>query len=196
MNSQTHLLLASAILGRGSKEPARMAPVLVGATLPDLSIFVLFGVAQLQGISSAELWGEVYWQEPWQTLSAISNSFPLFLLLFLAGLLLSRTAPLAGNALRLVALAALLHLAADFPLHADDAHRHFWPLTDWRFFSPVSYWDPRHFGLIVSALEAVLGLALVTLHWRWYTNFPTRALLVLAGLSYVAVPAYFILSLG
>ena len=190
MNSQTHLLLASALLGRGSRAPARMTPVLAGAVLPDLSIFVLFGVAQLQGVNGAELWGAIYWQEPWQTLSAISNSVPLFSLLLLAGFLLGK------GWLRLFALAALLHLAADFPLHADDAHRHFWPLTDWRFFSPLSYWDPRHFGLIISALEALLGISLVILHWRWYRNLLTRSLLLLAGLSYVAVPLYFVLSIG
>ena len=38
--------------------------------------------------------------------------------------------------------AALVHLTLDFPLHNDDARAHFWPLTNWKFTSPVSYWDP------------------------------------------------------
>jgi hypothetical protein len=57
----------------------------------------------------------------------------------------------------------LLHHAFDFALHADDAHRHLWPLSNWRLESPVSYWDPAHYGTIVAPMEAALalGLALV-----------------------------------
>ena len=56
--------------------------------------------------------------------------------------------------------AALLHLAFDLALHADDARRHFWPLTDWVFASPLSYWDRRHHAGVVGPLEIAATLAL------------------------------------
>lgn len=62
----------------------------------------------------------------------------------------------------------LLHALEDVPLYHDDAHRHGWPLFDWRFASPISYWDPRYDGHIVGALEMLLvllrGLIIVRSH--------------------------------
>jgi len=33
---------------------------------------------------------------------------------------------------------------------------HFFPFSDYQFISPISYWDPAHFGLWISALEVAL----------------------------------------
>lgn len=43
---------------------------------------------------------------------------------------------------------------------------HFWPLSDWRFRSPISYWEPAYFGAIVSKVElaAVAALTLFLLY--------------------------------
>ena len=49
-----------------------------------------------------------------------------------------------------------LHAVCDLLLHHDDAHLHFFLLSDWRFRSPVSYWDPNHFGEIVASLEGLV----------------------------------------
>jgi hypothetical protein len=53
----------------------------------------------------------------------------------------------------------LLHVFGDLPLHHDDAHRHFFPFLDWRFRSPVSYWDPAHRGAWASLVEFTVVLA-------------------------------------
>jgi hypothetical protein len=50
-----------------------------------------------------------------------------------------------------------LHAVADLLTHHDDAHRHLWPLSGWRFASPVSYWDPAHFGAWFAPLECALA---------------------------------------
>jgi len=50
-------------------------------------------------------------------------------------------------------LSMTLHVAGDLPLHREDAHAHFFPFTDWHYISPVSYWDPAHFGAIAGGLE-------------------------------------------
>ena len=92
--------------------------------------------------------------------------------------------------LALFAIAALVHLAGDLPLHADDAHRHFWPVTDWRFNSPVSYWDPAHHGTLASIAEGVLGVVLCAVLWRRFRARWVRGAVLLATAIYVGVPLY------
>jgi len=66
----------------------------------------------------------------------------------------------AGATQALAFLASMaLHCLVDLPLHREDAHAHFWPLTSWRFLSPISYWDPRHGGSFFLAFELALLLA-------------------------------------
>lgn len=189
MNTQTHLFLAAAVLGRRASAREQGA-ILAGALLPDLSIFVLAVWALTAGIPQEALWGTVYWSPPWQAASMVSNSVPLWSGLLAAGLLTRR------RWVALLALAALLHLAFDLPLHAEDAHAHLWPLTQWRFRSPVSYWDPDHHGQIASVLEAAAGLALVLVLWRRHRARRVRVALALCAALYVAVPAYWLSRLG
>ena len=189
MQTQTHLLLASAALGR-TGTPREQAAILGGAFLPDLSIYVLAAWAMLARVEPEAVWGELYWGEPWQTLSALSNS------VFAWGALAAGARLLGARALGLLGLAGLLHVAFDLPFHAEDAHRHFWPLTDWRFASPVSYWDPAHHGRIVGVLEAAGGVGLCIVLWRRHGARWVRALLALLGLAYLAVPLFWMMTLG
>lgn len=50
------------------------------------------------------------------------------------------------------------HSLLDIPVHNDDAHRHFFPLTDYKFISPLSYWDVNHHARIVAGAEMLLVL--------------------------------------
>ena len=206
MNTQTHLLLATALLARPRGDggtPARNAAVLAGALAPDLGVYGLFVWSKLAGVPESEVWRRIYFAEPMQAVQAVLNSVPLYALLLVTGALLlapGRAGPegrgwwsfvATRSALGLFALAALIHLAGDLPVHADDAHRHFWPLTDWRFHSPVSYWDPSHGGAWFAFVEGALGIACAVLLWRRFRAPWIRALLALAIAAYVAVPAYF-----
>ena len=118
------MVIASAALARAGT-PKRNWTVLAGAFVPDASMFVFFAWSRLQGWSGDETWNVRYWMEPWQTLGAASNSFLVFGAALALALALWRSSPLIA----VFCGAALLHIALDFPLHADDAHRHFWPLT-------------------------------------------------------------------
>lgn len=146
MNTVAHIVIASAILAR-REQPRRNWVVILAALVPDFSMFVFFAWSRIMGWSGPETWDVKYWTEPWQTFGAISNSFVL------AAAILTVALWRKWQLLAIACGAILLHLALDFPLHADDAHRHFWPVTDWRFFSPVSYWDPRANGLLGAVLE-------------------------------------------
>ena len=196
MMTQTHLLVAAAMFCRPGRKRRNLA-VITGALLPDLAIFILFGFALLTGIPQSELWSETYWSEPWQTFVTIGNSAPLYLALLGASLILAALKdgrPAWQSLPALLALAALTHLAGDFPLHNDDAHIHFWPMTDWRFYSPVSYWDPAHYGRWVGLIEGLLSLALIFVLFRRFRDVRVRALLGVTLLGYIAVPAFFLLA--
>ncbi len=187
MNTIAHMVIASAAFAQRDA-PQRNTVILAGALAPDASMFVFFAWSRLQGWSGEETWNVQYWTEPWQTLGAISNSFVLFGLLL--ALALWRNWPL----LFVFGAAALLHLVLDFPLHADDAHRHFWPLTDWRFFSPVSYWDPAYRGWLGVTVETAFALGASAVLWfrfprpRWRLVF--AALALLQGLAFAAQIAW------
>ena len=124
-------------------------------------------------------------------MGAVSNSFILFgLLCALAGW---RKWPI----LTVFGLAALLHLLLDFPLHADDAHRHFWPVSDWRFQSPVSYWDPAFNGWLGVTIETIVTLAATAILWMRFSRVRWRLLFgVLALRQTLAFVAQFALSVG
>ena len=59
-------------------------------------------------------------------------------------------------------LGAGLHAVIDIFTHADDGPVLFFPLNwSFRFNSPISYWDPEHYGLIFTSLEHLLDLVLI-----------------------------------
>ncbi|MEL7284115.1 MAG: cobalamin biosynthesis protein CobQ [Pseudomonadota bacterium] len=178
MNTVAHMVIAAAALSR-PQSPKRNWAVLLGAFVPDASMFVFFAWSRIQGWSGEETWSVQYWNEPWQTLGAVSNSFVLFGVLLL--LALHRKWVLVSAA----CAAALIHLALDFPLHADDAHRHFWPVSNWRFFSPVSYWDPDYNGWLGGVIESVFTLGALIVLWVRFTSTRWRA--VFLGLASVQV---------
>jgi hypothetical protein len=92
-------------------------------------------------------------------------------------------------------LAGFSAALTDLPVHHDDAHPHFWPLTLWTFASPVSYWDPAHFGREWGMFEIGLGLVLAVILWRRHHSPWARIAIGIAGLSYLAVPTYFMATL-
>jgi hypothetical protein len=163
------------------------------------------------------LWNEIYFTEPMLTFTAIGNSFPLYTMFLATGIAIAVSAapppwskigdisgesydtPMPGtfwatsiaSPVVMFALAAMSHLAGDFPVHVQDAHPHFWHFTDWRFRSPVSYWDLGHHGRQFGWFEMALGVGLAFLLFRRYRAIWVRTLCVGAICAYAAVPLYF-----
>lgn len=203
MNTQTHVLLGAALFARAGL-PAQSLAAVAGGLAPDLPLYAFFVGARTAGYDNAAVFDVLYWREPMPTLLGASHSFVLLGLLLAGGLLWRRRAAASGRranadtpgaALTVFALAALLHAASDFLLHRDDAHMQFWPLSRWTFASPVSYWDPAHFGTWWSAAEALLGIACAFVVWRRFRHLLVRGLAGLAIAMYAAVPLYFVLSI-
>jgi hypothetical protein len=184
----------------------------LGGIAPDIPMFVIFGALRMAGYDLETIFGKLYWEHWWQVANAIGHNFWLWgMLALVSGLMLrggpaqsvaadnrQRISPMRPDAGLVFAFSAsaLLHSVIDFLCHRDDAHMHLWPLTQWRFRSPVSYWDPNHYGNWFGLFEAATGLLLVVVLFRRYRNFWLRGALALASLLYVAVPAFFILSMS
>ena len=185
MMSQTHLIFGMTAFGRPGNARLTLA-ALVGSFLPDASLYLLAGSHLfLLGTPPAVVFGELYYSENWQSIFRIDNSFVIWgVLMALALMARSRVAmALCG--------AVLLHLSLDFPLHNDDARAHFWPITDWKFLSPVSYWDDRYYGHIVGPLEVAMSLVCCAWLFRRFQGRAARAFVgVLAALQLAAGIAY------
>lgn len=169
MNTPTHTLLALAVLSKKGDRKRNIA-VFIGSLIPDLAIYIWAPYQSIvNGVSGKELWGELYFADPMQNLIAWFNSVPIYALLALIGYVARDK--VWGKLLLVFSLAALTHMATDLPFHADDAYRHFWPLTDWRFYSPLSYWDRNYHSFWVSLFEIGLAFGCIFILWK---RFPIK----------------------
>lgn len=161
MNTPAHLLIGAAVFGRPAK-PSTIGAALIGALLPDVSLYLMAGFSLLVlQISPQIVFRELYYSDSWQMVFAIDNSFILWGALFGIAIWLKRSWAIALTG------AAVLHLALDFPLHHDDGRSHFWPATWWVFESPLSYWDRQHGAQWIAPIEGILAsIAVITLWVR------------------------------
>jgi len=151
MNTPAHLA-ASLLVWRNQPGRGAALAVTAGAFLPDAPMFVFYGIQKLAGSPERDIWGTLYFDADWQLFFDVFNSIPILLAIAAVGYYLG------WRWLWLLAGSAVLHCLCDLPLHHDDAHRHFLPLTHWKFESPVSYWDPKHYGHILMWVEALFAV--------------------------------------
>jgi len=165
---------------------------IAGGIVPDAAIFVLYAIEKSRGTPESVIWSDIYFSPFWQDAVAWGNSIPLWLLLLAIGWLAAKTKfKIASSLLIVFAGSCLAHMACDFPLHVEDAHRHLFPLSNWRFRSPVSYWDPNHFGVQAASCEAILGVGLSVWMWMRLRSVWSRAGIAFLSVGYLAVPAWF-----
>lgn len=190
MNTPAHIIFAAAAFARPGAR-ARNLAALAGGFAPDVSLFLLIGWAKfVEGRTPEQIFRQDYVSALWQGIFRVDNSIPLWGLLLAAGLAARR------GTLAVFAGAGLLHLAFDFPLHNSDARPHFWPLTDWVFRSPLSYWNPAHHGQIVGPVEIAVCVGLTILLWRRFHGPGARALIAVGLLAELAPGLIWPLLLG
>lgn len=196
MNTQTHVIMGAVLMGQAV--PRRALLGALGGLAPDIQMLLIVIVLKLAGTPDRIIFGELYWQNWWQICNAIAHNFWLWSGLVCLGLYMrdrlstSARGFDAWTGVSLFAGSALLHTTIDFISHREDAHMSFWPVTRWKFISPVSYYDPQYYGAWFSSFEAVLGLVLAVILFRQFKNRFLRACIAIAMARYVAVPAYFI----
>ncbi len=175
MQTYSHALINGTLAGplkrRGWEVSA--AAFVIGGVLPDIPFFLLTVMGGLYyWIVGATPTGEppmvymhmtLYFTDPlW---IAAHNLFhaPLILLpLGLFGYWGMKSNRRWGAVLLYFALGAGLHSLIDVFTHANDGPVLFFPLNwTYRFSSPVSYWDPQHFGLYFVPLEHLFDIILI-----------------------------------
>ena len=134
--------------------------------------------------TEAEIWNERYFDSGWQVFFDIPNSLPILGALAFIAWAVRRS----GWTFFFVSM--ILHALADLPLHQSDAHRHFFPLSEWRFASPVSYWDPAGHGALFTLLEIFLVLAGILALFLRHRTRSARVALAVVGVSYFAYFGY------
>ncbi|MDQ7010960.1 MAG: hypothetical protein Q9M29_03985 [Mariprofundaceae bacterium] len=152
MNTPAHAIV-NLLLFRKTHREAHAVAIVAGALMPDAPMFVFYLWAKFGGAPERSIWRDGYFDAGWQTIFDTFHSFPLLGLAWLAAW---RT---RMNALTVFFASMFVHSLFDFPLHHNDAHRHFLPLSDFRLTSPVSYWNPVYHGQIVGAAELLVVVA-------------------------------------
>ncbi len=152
MNTPAHAILNLLVLHRRG-DGKHLGAITVGAVLPDapMLIFYLWEKLALR-TPETEIWNSKYFDPSWHTFFDLFNSLPLAALIFILALWRR------SGTVQALTLSMGIHTLADLLTHREDAHRHFFPLSDWRFQSPVSYWDPAHHGQTFMLGEVLLTL--------------------------------------
>ena len=189
MNSPTHSLLALAMLSKQGHSKRNWA-IFIGSIIPDIAIYICAPYQKfVNGVSGAEMWGKLYFEPPMQNLIAYFNSFPIYAVLATIGY--AARAKTWGKLLLFFTFAALIHLITDMPVHGHDAYRHFWPLSDWRFYSPLSYYEADLHGAWVSVVEALIAFVSITILWKRFPKLWVKIILGILAFLYVGIQVVF-----
>ena len=112
------------------------------------------------GHAAAVVFGQLYFSDAWQSIFRIDNSFVLWGIALVLGLMWRAPVVIA------LCGAALLHLGFDFLLHHDDGRAHFWPISELDFRQPGQLLGWSHYGNIVGPVEIRRHRCCCAVLWR------------------------------
>ena len=187
MNTPAHSIINLLVLDRGRFE-GQSLPLLIGSLAPDAPMLLFYLYEKLiLGTPEMVIWGERYFQPGWQNFFDLFNSIPVALVIVAIAWRREAWGWCAFGA------SAILHCLGDLPLHSDDGHRHLFPISPWRFESPVSYWDPSHFGQYVALLEIAAVVAGCVVLLRRYPSKWARGMVAGVAALYAVYLLFVIL---
>lgn len=167
MKTPSHFILTMVLADAFPVWKVNRRALLVGAIAPDVPLMFLFVgtilMARLNGSSfpdAVNLFSAQYFQNPlWVSAHNLFHSPVSILIGFI--LVVGLTRATSQNRTRFVSFlyGCAFHSLVDIATHHDDGPLLLWPF-EWelRFKSPVSHWDPAHFGLLVLCAEIVLNI--------------------------------------
>ena len=157
----------------------RTLAFVLGALLPDSPTYLFFIVYGLiLGYSGEVMWDDMYFNSGWSIPITLTHSFIIW------PILIASATFFEWKFVRWFSISALFHVIVDFWVHTEDAYRHFYPVSNWKFHSPISYWNPSEYGLYVSAFDSLVVLGLLTYLYTKYTG-GWRYVILSTGLLYL-----------
>ena len=154
---------------------------LIGGILPDIALYFFFIYYKLiMGVPTNLIWSELYFDSAWTPIFTLAHSFILWPVLLAVAQLYKK------RCLFWLSIGAFTHSVTDFFVHNTDAYAHFWPFSNWKFFSPLSYWDPNYYGEFVSRLDSFFILLLLLFLFRRYQSIIVRLCLTVIAIFYLA----------
>ena len=161
----------------------------LGALFPDIPTYVFFVVCGLiLQIPSNILWDTMYFNSYWSIPITLTHSFIIW------PFLIAISSYFGLKFLKWFSISALFHSIVDFAVHTDDAYRHFYPFSNWKFNSPISYWNSAEYGQYVSLFDSVIVLGLLVFLYQKYGKNKQRVRIgivcigILYGLQLLIMP--------
>lgn len=166
----------------------RTLAFVLGAFFPDIPTYLFFIICGLiLGYSGEIMWDDMYFNSGWAIPITLTHSFIIW------PIVATSATYFGWKFLTWFSLSALFHSLIDFCVHTDDAYRHFWPVSQWKFHSPISYYNPSEWGRDVNAFDNLIVLGLLAYLYTQYTG-KWRLLIVgisaLYGIHLIAEPLY------
>ena len=164
MRSFSHILMTAGLAKNKKLAKANYIAFVAGSIIPDLPLIALSSSLFLQYSEQAkahEIMHYNFENNPlWISLHNTPHSLVVLLPLLFIAWLLKRYK--ASQWLYWLALGAILHTVIDIFTHNSDGPKILFPLS-WtiRFYSPISYWDPAHFGRAFSIFEYLFDFSLL-----------------------------------
>ena len=158
-------------LGGVQLPPLHSVALMIGSVAPDIPL-TLLGIGFIASdllagrrpgpgngpSNAAYLFDYLFFHNKWVMTAHNLFHSPFMLLCFLIiGHTAWRSGRRWGRWLFWFAIACAFHTLIDIPLHTDDGPLLLFPFNwELRFHSPLSYWDPAHYGNIFAPLEHLL----------------------------------------
>ncbi|MBN8590599.1 MAG: metal-dependent hydrolase [Anaerolineae bacterium] len=194
MQLPSHLLITAFIDQHVSEKHVRKHTLafLLGSVLPDFPFAVLtllysayykwFGSLPPNSTSNVMeyLHFELFFRDPvWIIGHNTFHSLVVNISLLMIGVIGMRYRSYWGFTLFWLSAGMGIHTVIDVFTHTNDGPLIFFPINwTFRFRSPVSYWEPDHFGATFMIIEYSVDAAIVTYllaRWMWYRRHNTSA---------------------
>ena len=190
MKTPSHAIINLAILGRAQHSEFNLL-IVTGGILPDIPIFLFYFWAKyVAHLPEATIWSKAYYEPFVQNIVALFHSIPLAAIGWVIAYYFG------WQSVQILFMSMILHSLGDLPVHNDDAHRHFFPFSNYRFISPFSYWDQNHYGSIVSLVEMLLVLLSTFQVFGFVNSYVGKGLLILVnGFYLVGAVLFYVRSL-
>ena len=179
MNTPSHYIINLAFLGQ-TIAPKQNVAITIGAILPDVPIFLFYFIAKyIYKLPASKIWSEAYYEPVNQNIVALFHSIPLAII----GMVICWYFNWQFG--MVILMSAIAHSLLDLPVHHDDAHRHFFPFSNYRFISPFSYWDTKHYAKYVAGIEVLLVLVANPFVMSLLKSPISKGVVILIDLFYV-----------